>query len=456
VTSDLGLDRAAAEAARELARHLDPDQVAAGGPALDAAAAVWNGAVTHRPALVVRVRTAAEVQLAVRTARAHGLALSVRGGGHDWAGRGVRPAGLVVDLRGMRRVSVAGDVVTVGGGATQADVARAADQEGLALVGGTVGAVGLAGLALGGGYGRFLGRFGLATDQILGAEVVLADGRVVVTDDDPDLLWALRGGGGNLGVVTSLRVRAHPVAQVLAGTFVFGWPEAAHVMTGYADLAAETPDELTAGLAVVSTPDGAPAVVVQPVWSGAGDGVAVVERFARLGTPLVRDVVTLSPLQLLQVNDGLFPEGDHYDIRTRNLAALTPDAVGALIETAEARPGPTAFLNLHRFHGAATRVPGEATAFGLREEHLMVEVIAMRPPGPAEVHRAWTRHGSALLAPHALPGGYPNLLGPDDHDQIAHAYGPNTARLLAVKGRLDPDGVFAAIPLPDPHEEHQP
>ncbi len=449
VASD-GVRRAAAETARQLSAQLGPDRVLTGGPDLAAAAAVWNGAVTHGPAMVVRPTDTAEVALVVRAARAHGLPLSVRGAGHDWAGRAVRPGALVIDLTLMREVVVRGTVATVQGGATLEDVARAADGHGLAAVTGTVGTVGMAGLALGGGYGPLSGRFGIAADSIVGAEVVLADGDVVSTDDDHDLLWALHGGGGNFGVVTALRVRLHPVTTLVAATFLFGWAQAAQVLAGYAEPALHGPDGVTTTLTVVTGMDGAPAVVVAPVWSGEGDGAEALERFARLGTPLHREVATLSPRQLLARNDGAFPDGAHYAVRTRSLPGLDLDAVGAVIEAGATRPGPGAFLNVHSFHGAAARVPVESTAFGTRTEHLMVEVIATWESGPGGVYREWTRATDALLAPHALPGGYPNLLGPDDHAQIAHAYGPNTARLLDAKARLDPTGVFTATPLPGP------
>ncbi|MBE1468703.1 FAD-binding oxidoreductase [Kibdelosporangium phytohabitans] len=248
-----------------LARHIDRARVVADGPELDAAAAVWNGAVSHRPALVVRCETTAEVRHAIRVARESGLPLSVRSGGHDWAGRAIRAGGLVIDLTRMRHVTVSGNVATVAGGATSADVAEAADRQGLAVATGTVGTVGMLGLSLGGGYGPYNGCFGLAADNLLAAEVVLADGRVVQADTE--LLWALRGGGGNFGVVTSADVALHPLAEVLAGSFIYPWEQAEQVLRGYGELLEGAPDALTSTIAVVAGPEG-PTVVVSPTWSG--------------------------------------------------------------------------------------------------------------------------------------------------------------------------------------------
>jgi FAD/FMN-containing dehydrogenase len=324
----------------------------------------------------------------------------------------------------------------------------------------------MVGLTLGGGYGPFSGRFGLAADNLLAAEVVLADGRVVRAvqdgagpdgagrngagrDGDPELLWALRGGGGNFGVVTSAEVALHPVTEVLAGSFIFPWEQADQVLHGYGELLESAPDALTAGITLVSGPDGSPAVAVSPTWSGTlTDGTAVLDGFAALGTPLSAAVSSMSPLAKLREFDGAFPDGARYAIRTRNVAAFTSGVVSALLEAYTARTSPGTFINIHHFHGAAARTALDSGAFGLRQDHYMVELIEIGTPGDGPPAGEWPQRASAMLAPYALPGGYPNLLGPDDEHQAEAAYGPHTARLLAVKGRLDPDDVFTATPLP--------
>lgn len=432
---------------------VDPHRIITTEPDLDAAATVWNGAVTHRPALIVRCETTADVQHAVRAARKSGLALSVRGGGHDWAGRAIRPGGLVVDLGRMRHVSVRDNIATVAGGATSADVAEEADRHGRAAATGTVGAVGMLGLSLGGGYGPLAGRFGLAADNLLAAEVVLADGRIVRAGHgdgaDPELLWALRGGGGNFGVITSAEVALHPLTQVLAGSFAFPWEQAEQVLRGYGELLEHASDALTSVIAFVADPDGTPMITVAPTWSGTpADGAAALSGFATLGSPLTAAVGSKSPLAKLREFDGAFPDGARYSIRTRNVAGFTPDVVSALLDAYDARTSPSTFINIHHFHGAATRISLDSSAFGLRRDHFMVELIEIGAPDEDPLSVRWPRKAGTMLAEHSLPGGYPNLLGPDDELQAAHAYGSHNARLLAVKNRYDPDNIFTATPLP--------
>ncbi|WP_461035043.1 FAD-binding oxidoreductase [Streptomyces mayteni] len=415
------------------------------------AVGLWNGAVTTRPALVVSPRTGAEVAAAVTAAREAGVRLSVRGGGHDWAGRALVDGGLVIDLGAMRQVRIERNTAVIGGGSQARDVVAAATPHGLNVATGTAGVVGMAGLSLGGGYGPLLGTAGLAADNLLGAEVVLADGRLVSTDDDPELLWALRGGGGNFGVVTSMRVRLHPDRGLVGGMVLFPWEEAASVLARHAELTADAPEGLTLLLELTVVPEVGPCLLAVPVWSGEpGQADAVIDRVTRLGTPLTSSVGRTSQQELLAGFDRSVPHGMHWDLGTRTVAEPTPDIAEILIRAAEARPGPGAGIGLRPFHGAATRVGADDTAFGLRTRHLVVEISAGRgpreDPGP---YRSWLDGVDAALAPHALPGGYPNFLAPDRHEQIAHAYGGHAARLVAAKERYDPDHVFTATPLPD-------
>ncbi|MFD3406588.1 FAD-binding oxidoreductase [Kribbella sp. NPDC058693] len=438
-----------------LAAQLGAERVLLPGPAYDDALPIWNGAVTSRPALLVRCRWVSDVQAVVRAAREHGLPLSVRGGGHDWAGRALRDGGVVVDLSEMRSVEVdaAARIATVGGGAVGADVTAAVEPHGLLAATGTVGAVGLTGLTLGGGYGPLMANVGLALDNLIGADVVLADGRLVSTDanNEPDLFWALRGGGGNFGVVTSLRIKLHPISQVIAGLIFFPWSQTEDIWDGYVDLIAEAPDDLTVQTGVLTGPDGNPTLYMAPVWSGQdlAYGQKWIDRFQQLGTPLMAQVAPMPYSALLGLFDAQIANGRHYEIKTRPLGHLTTGAVAALIKAGEAKTSPTSGIVLHHFRGAGTRVPLGETAFGLRREHFTVEIVAAwEPDEDAELHRGWAAETSADLEPFALPGGYPNLLGPDETAQIAEAYGENAERLLAVKKQFDSDGVFTATPLP--------
>jgi FAD/FMN-containing dehydrogenase len=262
----------AVSAARELSARLNPDRVLVSGAAYEDARRIWNGAVENRPALIVRCGTTSDVQAAILAARRHALPLSVRGGGHDWAGRALRHAGLVIDLSRMRQVAVdaAARIATVAGGATTGDVVAATTPHELAAATGTVRSVGMAGLTLGGGYGPLDGRLGLALDNLLGAEVVLADGRLVTADSthEPQLYWALRGGGGNFGVVTSMRIRLHPIHQMLAGFIIYPWSQATDAWGGLSAVVAAAPDELTVQSGMLSDQDGSPTLFVSPTWSG--------------------------------------------------------------------------------------------------------------------------------------------------------------------------------------------
>jgi FAD/FMN-containing dehydrogenase len=418
---------------------------------------IWNGAVEHQPALIAVCETPADVQRAVRTARQHDLPLSVRGGGHDWAGRALRHNGLVIDMSHMRRVDVdpLASVATIEGGATGMDVTSVTVPYGLAAATGNCGAVGMVGLTTGGGYGPLTSRYGLAADNLLAADVVLADGRLVHCDEhnNPDLFWAIRGGGGNFGVITSMRVRLHPIHQVLAGMMLFPWSQAESILRGYAESLTDAPDELELITGVLPSPDGSPLVFLAPMWSDDGEhGEKWILKLRQFGTPVVDTIGPITYLDWLNMFAAAAPVGRHYAAQTRSLARLTPAVISAVVAAGQQRSSPFSAIIVHDFRGAATRVPLAATAFGLRKEHYLIEIIAAWEPtaeDDGENHRQWAQTLSENLAPHALPGGYPNMLGPDDEEQTAHAYGANAARLQQLKRLFDPDSVFSsAISLP--------
>jgi FAD/FMN-containing dehydrogenase len=431
--------------------------VIAGEDAYAGVRQIWNGAVDHQPAVFALCETAEDVQAAVRVARKHDFPLSVRGGGHDWAGRALRHGGLVIDLTRMRQVDV--DVTrraaTVAGGAIGADVSAAAAPHGLAGVTGNVGAVGMAGFLLAGGYGPLSTRFGLAIDNLLGAEVVLANGRRVWADPSQNaaLFWALRGGGGNFGVITSMRIRLHEVREILAGFIFFPWSQACEVLRGHGEIMSGAPDELSVLAGLLTGPDGSPVLFLGPIWTGErAAGEKHIGRLESLGKPMLSQVGPMTLAQLLGLYDAQIVNGRHYALRTRWLADLTPDIISAVAAAGASRTSPLSIIALHHFHGAGTQIARDATAFSMRRNHFMIEIIAAWEPTSvveAEVHRQWMSDLSAALAPHALPGGYANFLGPDCHDQIADAYGDNARRLCEVKQKYDPDNDFSsAIPLP--------
>ena len=421
-----------------------------GDDGYDDARRVWNGAVDRRPAVLVRCVDAADVRTALLVTRETGVPLTVRGGGHDWAGRALGDGGVVLDLSAMRGVEVdpGARVAVAQGGALVADVVDAAAASGLGTATAVVRTVGMAGMTLAGGYGGLAGRFGLALDNLLSAEVLLVDGTRVHagSDGDQELYWALRGGGGNFGIVTSARYRLRPLGPVLGGMVLYPFEQAVQVLRGYRDLIASAPDELTVMAGFVGGPTGEAAVFVAPTWSGDLDaGEAAVAPLSRLGTPVAGGVGPVPYPELIRMFEAGAQPGQHYALGTRWLPTLTDDAIEALAEAASTWSSPSSLLALHHFHGAATRVAPDATAFALRQEHVLAEVIAAWPGGDAAPHHAWVARVTDALAPGALPGGYPNILGPDDTERARLGFGANADRLLAAKRRYDPDGVLTAI-----------
>jgi hypothetical protein len=246
-----------------------------------------------------------------------------------------------------------------------------------------------------------------------------------------------------------MRVRLHPLKQLIGGLIVFPWSQAAAVWRGLGELLLTAPDELTVQSGLLPGPDGNPTVYLAPAWSGdLRSGERAVDALVKLGTPLTTQVAPMTCGEMLGLFDAYVARGLRWAIRTRTVAGYTPEVIDALIEAGRTRTSSRSVIAIHHFHGASTRVATGETAFANRRQHFVVEIVAGWEPGDGGAHRTWADAVSAALAPHALPGGYPNLLGPDDHEQIANAYGDNGMRLGAAKWHLDPDGVFTAIPLP--------
>src|SRR6478735_10297449 len=422
-----------------------------------AATAIWAKPVGPMPRAVAHCRTAQDVQSSIRAARDCDLPLSVRAGGHDWAGRALCD-GIVIDLAAMNDATLSRDSgsARISGGARASNVLAVTDPRGLAVVTGSCSSVGMTGLTLGGGYGSLIGRFGLALDNLIAAEVVLADGRIVVAahDQEEELLWALRGGGGNFGVVTAMHHRLHALTGVRTGVLVYPFREAGAVLRRSVDVAASTPAELTVQLAVVAAPDGAPVLLIVPTWCGpAGESEAQLAPFLRLGTLLAGAVDAVSYGVSLTAFDPYIVAGQRILMETCWLPALDGRGIDACIGAMEIAVSAGCAIITHEFKGAAARVPVEATAFGLRQDHVLVEILASfvdAADAPEEErHRRWARSALQAFDAIALPGGYPNLLVCGDAERVTKSYGPNANRLISAKQRYDPAGVFSsAIPLP--------
>jgi FAD/FMN-containing dehydrogenase len=429
----------------------------------DTARAVWNGAVDRRPRLIARCSGTADVVAAVRFAREHDLEIAVRGGGHNVAGTAVCDGGLVIDLSAMRAVSVdpAGRTAWVQGGALWGDVDHETQAHGLATTGGIIGHTGVAGLTLGGGIGFLMRKHGLTVDNLLAADVVTADGSIVRAspDDHPDLFWALRGGGGNFGVVTSFRFSLHPVGPtVMAGPVFWAAEDTADVLRFYRDFAAEAPDELGTVVRLGTVPPlpvvpedlhWRPAIAVISCYAGAvEDGERAVRALRRFGTPLV-DLLAPSPYAAFQgaVDDTVL-HGWHYYWKATNLAGLSDDAIAVIADHAYAARSPRSYAAMFHMGGAVARVPRDATAYAGRDVGHNIIIDAVWLPEESGQHAAtetaWARRFLQALQPHRAGGVYVNFLDSDDDpSRVREAYGDHIYRRLAeVKAKYDPDNAL--------------
>ncbi|MEV6329348.1 FAD-binding oxidoreductase [Streptomyces sp. NPDC051909] len=430
----------------------------------DTARAVWNRSVNRRPRLIARCTGTADVAEAVRFARGHDLEIAVRGGGHNVAGTAVCDDGIVIDLSAMRAVSVdpADRTAQVQGGALWGDVDHETQAHGLATTGGIVSHTGVAGLTLGGGIGFLMRKCGLTVDNLLAAEVVTADGSVVraSADDHPDLFWALRGGGGNFGVVTTFRFALHPVGPgVLAGPVFWSADDTTDVLRFYRDFAADAPDELGTVVRLGTIPPlpvipgelhGRPAIAVICCYAGPiADGKRAVEPLRRLRTPLA-DLLTPKPYAAHQsATDATVPHGWHYHWKAADLTGLSDDAVSVIADHAYRARSPRSYTVMFHMGGAVTRVPHADTPYAGRDVAHNINIDAVWLPGESDEYAAtetaWARRFFDALKPHRADSVYVNFLDSDDDaaGRVWEAYGDRVYRRLAeVKTKYDPDNAF--------------
>lgn len=428
----------------------------------DTARAVWNGAVDRRPRLIARCGGTADAAAAVRFARDHDLEIAVRGGGHNVAGTAVCDDGIVIDLSAMRSVWVdpAGRTARVQGGALWGDVDHETQAHGLATTGGIVSHTGVAGLTLGGGIGFLMREHGLAVDNLLAAEVVTAEGGIVRAADDehPELFWALRGGGGNFGVVTSFLFALHPVGPtVLAGPVFWAADDTADVLRFYRDCTATAPDELGTVVRLGTVPPlpvipedlhYRPAIAVACCYAGAvEDGERAVRALRRFGKPLV-DLLAPTPYVAHQSGlDDTVPHGWHYYWKSTNLAGLSDGTIDAIADHAYTAGSPRTYSAMFHMGGAVARVPDDATAYAGRGVDHNIVIDAVWLPDESGEHAAaetaWARGFLEALRPHRADGVYVNFLDSDDSSRVREAYGEHIyQRLAEVKAKYDPDNAF--------------
>ncbi|MDZ8262122.1 FAD-dependent oxidoreductase [Nostoc sp. ChiQUE01b] len=339
---------------------------------------LWNGRVKTRPAAIARCLTVEDVIHTVRWTRAHGLPLSVRGGGHDFAGRALAQNGITIDLSQMKAVTIDPDKRTahVQGGATAGDLIEAAEKYGLATTTGTA-SLGMSGFTLGGSYSPLTGAYGLGADNLLSAQVVTADGQLVNAnaEEHADLFWGLRGGGGNFGVVVSLEFRLHPLTTVLSGMLLYPLEQARAVFCQFNEFIATAPDELTIQFGFIQTPEGQTVLLLSPTYCGALEaGEQAIAPLRTFGTLLVDQVQPVTYNALIHRAE-IAPKGRHYYTQTQSLNGLQTEAIEVLIEQGLPFSCPFSIIGLINFHGAASCVGTSETAFALRQDHLLVNPL---------------------------------------------------------------------------------
>jgi FAD/FMN-containing dehydrogenase len=447
MTTAIGLlDGAAVEALRA---DLRGPVIAPGDAEYDEARKVWNGMIDRHPAAIARVAGAADVVTCMNFARDRNIVLAVRGGAHNVPGNAVCDYGLVIDFSAMKaiRVDPAKRTARAEPGVKWGEFDRESQAFGLATTGGTFSDTGIAGLTLGGGMGWLGGKFGLVSDNVLSFDVVTADGRLRTAseDQDPDLFWALRGGGGNFGVVTSFEYRLYPVGTLLAGPVFHPIDQAREVLRFYRDFSSDIPDELVTAFGFLTLPDGARAVGIVVVYNGPRDeGEAVIRPVREFGRPIVDEIGPMPYTAVQSMFDPLAPTGRHYYVKAPFLREIKDGAIEALVDAFAEVPSPFTLIFLQQKSGAMARGRADQTAFGHREDQFAAVLFSgWDDPAQVEANIAWTRGLARDLEPFGSGGEYINELGPMDRpDHIRASFGANYERLAALKEKWDPTNLF--------------
>jgi FAD/FMN-containing dehydrogenase len=443
--------------AEELRTSLRGDLIGPDDGSYDEARKVYNGMIDRRPAGIVRAADVADVIAAVDVAREQGLDLSVRGGGHSVPGFGTNDGGLVIDLAGMRGIHVDPDRRTAraGGGATWGDLDHATHAFGLATTGGIISTTGVGGLTLGGGIGHLARGHGLSCDNLISAEVVTADGNVLTVSEDknPDLFWALRGGGGNFGVVTSLEFQLHPVGEIYGGPIFYPVDRAGEVMRFYREFIADAPEQLGAFFAFQIAPPlpfipedrhGETMCLIVTCWTGPiEEGERAVAPLLEVAPVAAEHVGAMPYPALNSAFDALLPKGLQHYWKADFVRELNDDAIAAHVEHGPRVPCVESTMHLYPIDGAVHRVASDETAFAYRDANFACVIAGMWPdPGDNERNTAWVRDYWNAIHPHSELGGYINFMAGDDQGRIRDNYRGNYDRLAEVKRRYDGENLF--------------
>jgi FAD/FMN-containing dehydrogenase len=452
--TEIGIDASSVDA---LAAQLEGTVIRPDDADYDAARALYNAMIDKRPALIVRAANVDDVVAAVNYGRENGLEIAIRGGGHNGAGLGSVDDGLLIDLAQLNAVEVdaANRTVEIGGGALLGDVDKATGEHGLATPAGIISTTGAGGLMLGGGIGHLSRGAGLSIDNILGAQVVLADGRVVNANEheNPDLFWAIRGGGGNFGVVTSLTARLHPVDTVVAGPMFWSLDHAADLLRWYREFILNAPEELGGFFAFLSVPPAPPfpeelhlqkVAAVIWCWTGPADQADEVLAEARSQPGLLLDGVQPMPLPALQsAFDPVFPPGEQWYWRAAFVEEIPDEAIEQHVAFAAEMPSWKSTMHLYPIDGAVHRVGPHDTPWGYRSANWGQVIVGVDPDAAnAKAISDWAIAYHDALDPFSAGGAYVNMMMDEGQERVKASYGENYDRLAQIKAQYDPGNVF--------------
>jgi hypothetical protein len=437
----------------ELAKSFTGQLLQPSAPGYHEARRVHNGLIDKRPALIARCNGVADIVDALALGRKRGLEIAVRGGGHNVAGRATVEGGLMIDLAPMKNIHVDArrKVAQAQGGATWREFNRETQLHGLATTGGVVSTTGVAGLTLGGGVGWLMGRHGLALDNLLSAQIVTVDGKILTAsaEENSDLFWAVRGGGGNFGIVSSFEYRLHPIGPMITGGLIaHPFDRARDLLRFYRDFTQSLPDEVIVFAGLVHAPDGSGTKLAALVGAHCGDpsaGAEAMKPLKAFGAPVMDAMGPISYSALNSILDAAYPKGALNYWKSSFLSQLSDQAIDTLIDCFARCPTPMGQLLLENFHGAACRVGVSDTAFPHRAPgHNLVVLSEWLQPADTEKCTEWARDSYAVLKPWMASGRYVNYMADDeagDH-MAAAAYGVNYPRLQKIKAKYDPGNIL--------------
>jgi len=423
--------------------------IVAGDEDYDMARRIWNALIDKHPGAILRCSGTADVAAATKFAKDNNILVSVRGGGHNVGGRAICDDGLVIDLSAMRAVHVdpVNQTVRAQGGALLGDVDRETHAHGLAVPIGVVSKTGIGGLTTGGGFGWLARKYGPACDNVIEAEVVTAEGRILTASADlnSDLYWGICGGSGNFGVVTSFLYRAYPISTIVGGLIAYPRDAAAEILRGYRDYVANAPDELTVYAALLWGPDGTPLTALVPCWIGENKdaGREVIKPLTEIGEPIVVDLHEMPFPAMQSMLDAAYAAGSRNYWKSTYLTSLTDDAIDTIVEQSKDMTIPGSAILIEHCAGATrTRKMGD-NAFAQRGHDYLVALLPLwSDPADDKAQITWARAAHDALAPFSAGGTYLNYIGADEDSAVLAAFGDNIGQLKQVKRKYDPSNFF--------------